>query len=313
MGPVSRVHGRAHASVALDDRDNAVVASTPTASIVIPTRARPQYLTVTLASVVPQAARAGAEVLVVSDGEDLATAEVAGRHGASLVSLPEPRGANAARNAGVGRSHSELIVFIDDDVDAPAGWLDSLLAGVRATPERDVFGGPIRARLEGGGPKACGRESAPITTLDLGGEDRDVPFVWSANMAVRRPALDRVGEFDETIFVRGDEEDWQRRYAAGGGRVRYLAGAPLTHRRTPADSRLRTLVAAARAQGSAARRNDERKGAAPSLAAEARTLLGCVWHIVRRRCAIGCVLAAHSYGRIEAALAGRRAGAGRQP
>ena len=49
-----------------------------------------------------------------------------------------------------------------------------------------------------------------------------------------------------------------------------------------------------RPQGRAARRNDLRKGsgARGSRAAEVRTLAGCLWHIVRRRCAIGVVLAA---------------------
>ena len=77
-------------------------------------------------------------------------------------------------------------MLIDDDVAAPPGWLEALLAGVAADPDREVFGGPIRARLEGGGPRACGREPAPITTLDLGPADRDVELVWSANMAIRR-------------------------------------------------------------------------------------------------------------------------------
>ena len=75
---------------------------------------------------------------------------------------------NAARNAGVRAATGDLIVFIDDDVSVPPGWLDALLAGVAAAPDREVYGGPIRARLEGGGPRACGREPPPITTLDHG-------------------------------------------------------------------------------------------------------------------------------------------------
>ncbi len=60
-------------------------------------------------------------------------------------------------------------------------------------PTSTSSAGPIRARLEGGGPRSCGREAAPITTLDLGPADRDVALVWGANMAIRRRALDRVG------------------------------------------------------------------------------------------------------------------------
>ena len=41
--------------------------SPPFASIVIPTRARPAYLEVALASIAPQAAASAAEVLVIDD------------------------------------------------------------------------------------------------------------------------------------------------------------------------------------------------------------------------------------------------------
>ncbi len=280
---------------------------TPAASIVIPTRARPAYLDVALASVMPQAAAAGAEVLVVSDGADTPTAEVVQRHAARLLTRPDAAGANAARNEGVRGSAGDPIVFIDDDVLAPPGWLDALLGGIRATPAYDVFGGPIRARLEGGGPRACGRESAPITTLELGPEDRDAEFVWSANMAVRRRAFEQIGPFDDALVGRGEEEDWQRRYAAQGGRIRYLARAGLEHRRAPEDATVAVLARAAYQHGRAGRRYDVRKGTAPPLRGELRTLVGCGYHIVRRRCAIGVVLTAQAAGRLrETLVPGRR-------
>src|SRR5205085_9167342 len=106
-------------------------------------------------------------------------------------------GANAARNTGMREARSDLIVLIDDDVQTPPGWLEAVLAGTSAEPERDVFGGPIRPVLEGGGPRAYGPEQAPITSLDLGPEDRDVDLVWSANMAIRKRALQAVGPFAE--------------------------------------------------------------------------------------------------------------------
>ncbi len=108
------------------------------------------------------------ETLVVSDGPDPRAEAMATVHGVRFLALPSPTGANAARNAAVAASETDLLVFVDDDVIAPPGWLPALLAGVERAPDREVFGGPIRARLEGGGPRACGLESAPITTLDLG-------------------------------------------------------------------------------------------------------------------------------------------------
>jgi GT2 family glycosyltransferase len=278
------------------------VSSKPAASIVIPTRSRPDYLEVTLASVSPQARAARAEVLVVSDGPDPSTAAVARRHGATLLALARPSGLNAARNSGVHAARSELIVFIDDDVEAPSTWLKALLEGVGAAPDRDVFGGPIRARLEDSGLRMCGRESAPITALDLGPEDRDVPLVWGANMAVRRRAFERIGGFDERLAGRGDEEEWERRYTRDGGRVRYVARATIDHRRAGADATLRALARADYQHGRSARRNDVRKQQAPALRTELRTLVGCLWHTVRRRCSNGLVMAAHSAGRVREAL-----------
>jgi GT2 family glycosyltransferase len=274
----------------------------PAASIVIPTHSRPDYLEVTLASVAPQAAAAGAEVIVINDGDTLASARIAERHGARVVGLAPPGGANAARNAGIRAASSDLIVLIDDDVQAPEGWLDALLAGARSAAEADVFGGPIRVRLEGGGPRSCGREGPPITSLDLGSEDRDVEMVWSANMAIRRRAIERIGLFDETLRGRGEEEEWERRYRACGGVVRYVAQAGLDHRRTSGDATLLRLSRVGYGHGRNARSYDVRKGMAPSPATELRTLAGCVWHIARRRCANGVVLAAHSAGRVREML-----------
>lgn len=278
----------------------------PTASIVIPTEGRPDYLRVTLASVLPQARQASAEVLIVARPDDAPTAAVSHEFGTRLVPAPVPGTLNASRNTGVRAARSDLVVLIDDDVEAPPTWLEALLRGVAAAPDYDVFGGPIHPRLEGWGLPACGREPLPITSLELGPQDRDVPLVWGANMAIRRRALDRIGPFDEAMRGRGDEEDWERRYRGAGGRIRYLADAGLDHRRSVADSSLGRLSRAAYGHGRAGRRYDVRKGEAPSLAAEVRTLAGCVWHIFRRRCANGIVLTAQAAGRVRESLSGPR-------
>ena len=250
----------------------------------------------TLASVMPQARAAGAEVLVVTDGDDAGDRAWPRATAPRLISLPAPAALNAARNAGRRRRRAgDLIVFVDDDIEAPAG----LAGGAPArrppsAPSDDVFGGPIRARLEGGGPR-CLR---PRGRADHHARRRPrrprVEFVWGANMAIRRRALERIGGFDEAIQGRGDEEEWERRYTAAGGRVRYVAAAGLDHRRTAADATVRALSRAAYALGRTARRNDVRKGVGPTLPAELRTLAGCVWHTGRRRCANGIVMAAHS-------------------
>lgn len=273
----------------------------PTASIVIPTYAAPEYLDVALASIMPQASELSAEVIVVCDGPDQRAAEVVQRHGATLVTLPRHQGLNSGRNAGIAASSGELIVFVDQDVDAPAGWLAALVAGAGAYPDRDMFGGPIRARLEGARP-SCGRETAPVTTLDAGPADRDVPLVWGANMAIRRSAIERLGGFDPSLLGRGDEEEWEYRYTNAGGQIRYLAAAGLEHRRAPADARIAALARAAYGQGREARRHDLRFGQARPVRKDLRILLGCGWHTLRRRCALGLVMGARAAGGLREAL-----------
>jgi GT2 family glycosyltransferase len=275
------------------------------ASIVIPTRARLRYLEVALTSVAAAAARAGAEVLVVDDaGESQAARALAARYGATYEPHPRPLGLNVARNTGVLRSAGDLVVFLDDDIRAAPGWLAALLTAAGEHPDVDVFTGPVRASLEGPAPRSCGREQAPITTLELGEADTDAEFAWGANMAIRRSALERVGPFDTSLEHGGDEQEWQERMRATrpDARVRYVAGAAVDHRRAGEDARLRSLARSAFVRGAAARRFDARRARAPTTAAELRTLGGCLAHVLRRRCPAGLTMAAHSLGRLREAL-----------
>jgi len=265
----------------------------------VPTRDRAAYLSVTLASVAAQRLAEPFEVVVVDDGSrDAEVARVAASAGAACERHPVSRGPNAARNTGIAAARAPLVVLIDDDVRAPAGWLAALVEGAGRHGWAEALGGPIRASLEGPAPRACGREPAPITTLDHGGADREVEAVWSANMAVRRSAVERVGRFDESVPIYGDEEEWVMRLRAGGGRVAYVAAAGLEHRRAGDDARLRSLARAEYRRGRAARRSGERKGDAPSVPRELRDLAGAVWHTGRRRCPLGVAMVAHSGGRL---------------
>ena len=279
----------------------------PPASIVIPSRARPQYLEVALASIAPQADAAKAEVLVVDDaGPAPERRSLVERYGARYIPHAAPRGLNHARNTGVESSSGELVVFVDDDVEVAPDWLKGLLRAAGAHPEVTVFTGPIHPRLEGPAPRSCGREGPPVTALDLGPADSDrVRFAWGTNMAIRRAALQRVGPFDVSLRDGGDEQEWQERlHATGDGATLYVAAAGLYHRRAGEDVRLRSLMRSALARGRAARRFDAFRGVAPRWPRELWTLSRCLGHVVVRRCPAGMTMVAHSAGRLGEALRG---------
>jgi glycosyltransferase involved in cell wall biosynthesis len=274
----------------------------PAATVVVPTSNRAGYVEVTLRSLAAQDLDRPFEVIVIDDGSRDRTPGVIAAAGVRSIRHDAPRGPNAGRNEGIAAAESDLIALVDDDTWIPPGWLRAMVEGAERHPGADAYGGPIRARLEGPAPRACGREQPPITSLDLGPDDREAELVWSANMALRREAFERVGPFDERFTTGGDEEDWIRRLHAAGGRVVYLADAWLDHRRAGDDARLRSLMRSAYQRGRNMRAYDGMRGVQPGVGRELRVLAGCGWHTVRRGCPQGLVMGAHSAGRLVEAV-----------
>jgi glycosyltransferase involved in cell wall biosynthesis len=294
-------------------------------AVVLPTRGRRAGLEIALESIVPQARVLGAEVVVVEDGGSEARG-AAERHGARWIGLDRARGPNAARNAGVAATAADLVVLAEDDVRAPEGWLDALVGAAVAHPDVEVLGGPIRGVVEGRRWRTCGHEWPPISSFHRGDADREVDLVFAGNMAIRRSALARIGPFAESLGLYagaeegrriaaacsgsapaagffGDEEEWQDRYRASGGRILYVAGARLDHVRRGEEARTSALVRAAYGRGRVARRWGETRGRAPSLRRELRVAAGSAWHLVARRCMNGLLFAADAAGRVREAVA----------
>jgi GT2 family glycosyltransferase len=262
---------------------------------------------VALESLAAQDLEPGAyEVLVVDDSPSLETQAVARQFSGASIRYLERQGVpglNSARNTGIEAAESDLIVFVDDDVEAPREWLRELVEGRDRHRDALAFGGPIKLRLEGSRLPMCGREAPPLTNLDGGPTDREIELVWGANMALDRRALEVAGMFDPGVPYGFDEDMWERRLRAAGGRIVYLARAGLVHRRDAHDARLGALVREAYRRGRALRGYVEHRGDAPSLGRELRVLAGCVFHVFRYRCGNGILLTAHSAGRVRQCLA----------
>lgn len=281
----------------------------PLALIAIPTLGRPGQLDTALASIVPQAKARGAQILVVDDGPSDDTRAAAARHGADYLEAGAPGGPNAARNLAFAATDASLVILLDDDIRAWPGWLDAMLdAHEREPADVAVLAGQIVPWLDPQhAPHTCGRHGAPITELQLGDHDHDIRHGWSANMGVRRDWWVKAGPFDEAHAVGGDEEEWVDRAAAAGGRVRYIAAAGVQHERVGSDAGLRPLMRAQRHRGRNLRLFETQQGRAPSAIAELKLTLACLAHVLLRRCPMGLTLVAHSFGRLEQAIAPRPA------
>jgi glycosyltransferase involved in cell wall biosynthesis len=129
------------------------MSANPRVSIIIPTQRRPDSLTRAARSALGQTcvAREALE-LVIADNDQTPSARpiverLAAEAGFPVIYVHEPRsGVANARNAALSQARGALIAFLDDDEEAPEGWLAALL-DAQARFDADVVSGPVRARL----------------------------------------------------------------------------------------------------------------------------------------------------------------------
>ncbi|MBO9544355.1 glycosyltransferase family 2 protein [Caulobacter sp.] len=121
-------------------------------TIMIPTQRRPDGLAVAARSVFAQTGVDAATLeLVIVDNDQVPSAkpvvdDLAKTAPFPMIYVNEKRpGVAFARNAGMARASGEFIAFLDDDEEAPTGWLAALLAA-QARYEADVVFGPVKTR-----------------------------------------------------------------------------------------------------------------------------------------------------------------------
>jgi glucosyl-dolichyl phosphate glucuronosyltransferase len=115
-------------------------------------------------------------------------------------------GSVSGRHRGTLEADSELLVFIDDDVDVAAGWLSAILDGFN-DPKVHLLGGRNLPRYEVDPPRWVnsfwtstpygGQMCVSLSLLDLGDSPLmiDASYVWSLNLAIRKKTLFELGGF----------------------------------------------------------------------------------------------------------------------
>ena len=220
------------------------------ASVLICTYNRERLLAATLDSLALSSVAPGLrwEVLVVDNNSSDGTRQVVEQRRAAcpapLRLVSEPRQGKAfALNTGIAACQGAIVVFTDDDVVIPPGWLE---AGVRPLLERtdiDYTGGPVEPAWEARPPGWIHGDPGilwgPIALLDYGRE----PFIFEerqriamgVNMAVRRRLIDRVGGFHPALERKGSslmgqgQAEFFFRTRAAGARGLYVPAMALRH------------------------------------------------------------------------------------
>lgn len=212
--------------------------SQPTASVVIVTYNRPDYVRTCLEHLASQT-HAPLETVVVDASPDTRTRDVVADF-PGVVYLRNDLGLGhmaASRAIGVAHTTGEVIAFIDDDAFAEPTWLEEIL---RRYDEPDV--GAVGGRARNNQP---GEESEGIDRIGLllpdgtltgnfaadPGHDVEVDHMLGANMTYRRDILAEVGgihdHFPGTCLR--EDSDTSLRIRKAGYRIIYTPDAVVLH------------------------------------------------------------------------------------
>lgn len=167
-----------------------------------------------------QQLNAGDELLVVDDGSTDATCDLLPQSDRRLKLLTGPgRGPSAARNIGLAAARGRFIAWLDHDDLWPSGRHRQLCDLLAANPDFDAAAGRITVQVDPGGQLGhCG-----------GFHGRHGPSLpWSC--LYRRPLIDRVGGFDESLRY-GEDSDYYARLCEAGMRLGLSDVCSLIYRR----------------------------------------------------------------------------------
>lgn len=187
-----------------------------TISIVIPARNAADELPQQLSALMPQAGHA--EVVVVDNGSDDRTAEVARSFGARVLDASERQGRHFACNTGAAQATGDLLVFVDADDEVQPGFVDAMES---ALLDHDFVAGRL-APWPGSEADAVVQQDGLLT---LGWR----PFVSGAAMGVTRGAFDGVGGFSEEMTF-SEDVDLSWRLMAAGHQPFYARDAVVRYR-----------------------------------------------------------------------------------
>lgn len=182
-------------------------------SIIIPTYNRARLLRFTINSICKQTLNTDEfEVLVLDNGSTDNTKEITDKiikdhqkHNIRYIYEPEP-GLLSGRHRGAVEAKGDILVFVDDDIEADMNWLSAIYETFK-DPEVHLVGGKNLPRYEvkplywlkymWSSTPYGGKECGYLSLLELGDKVREIDpnYVWGLNFSIRKKTLFELGGF----------------------------------------------------------------------------------------------------------------------
>lgn len=163
------------------------------------------------------------EVIVANDGGFAETAAVCARFPVRQVVLTPNQGSYAARNAALAVSHGAYIAFIDADEQVTPGWLPAMR---RALQQAQYVAGPVQ--IDPTKVRSLAQRLDALTAFPINVMLERIKFAPTANLAIHRSVVERLGGFSDWMRTGGDVE-FGRRVHEAGMRQLYEPAAILLH------------------------------------------------------------------------------------
>jgi GT2 family glycosyltransferase len=181
--------------------------------------------------------RAAAEVLVVDDGSQDGSAELAESLGVRTVRMGVHSGFAKAVNRGIRESRTPLLAIVNNDVELAPDWLEKLLAGLEGEAwfatgrilragDRGRIDATYDAICRGGTAWRVGHGCPDGPVFREGRAIRSAPFTAAL---FRAELFDRVGLLDERFESYLEDVDFGLRCALAGYAGRYMPDAVAWH------------------------------------------------------------------------------------
>jgi GT2 family glycosyltransferase len=158
-----------------------------------------------------------------------------------VVALERRQGFGANHNEAIRRAKGRYVFILNEDTVLHEGALDRLCRFMDQNPDVGAAGPRIFYPDGSEQPSAFhfpspGRVAATTLTLQRalwrqsgGDEIRTVDWVCGAAMLARRDALQKIGGFDESLFIYSEDPDLCLRLRGEGFRTAYFPQASLVH------------------------------------------------------------------------------------
>jgi GT2 family glycosyltransferase len=168
------------------------------------------------------------EVIVVDDGSEDGTAQIAGEYDVRVISISN-HGLSHARNLGLREATGAIIAYLDADAYPDPHWL-SYLASTFVRNGYAAVGGPNLPPPDDGPVSQC-VASSPGGPIHVLLSDTEAEHIPGCNMAFRRDMLEAIGGFDTQFRIAGDDVDVCWRLQERGCSIGFNPAAVVWHHR----------------------------------------------------------------------------------